>query len=163
MMDTKNCPTCGKPFDVTRLRGFELCKGADIYTKLPTRATDGSAGYDFYMPFGALVQPYCEISIPLGIKAYMQKDEYLAIHIRSSIGFKKGLRMKNSVGIIDSDYYSNPDNDGNIGVVLCNRTSKPVVLEKGERICQGIFQKYLPVDNDQPIGKRTGGMGSTGK
>lgn len=163
-MAKARCIMCGREFpEKKRLRGFELCKGADIHTILPTRKTAGSAGYDLFLPFDVTIPPMCEHVIPLGIKAYMQQDEVLYIHIRSSVAFKLGLRMKNVVGVIDSDYYSNPDNDGNIGIVLMNRTGRTVELKKGERVAQGIFGKFLLVDGDHVTDERTGGMGSTGR
>lgn len=158
------CVMCGREFpEKRRQRGFEICEGADIRTVLPKRKTKHSAGYDMYMPFDATIEPYCEVTIPLGIKAYMQQDEVLYVHVRSSVAFKLGMRMKNCIGVIDADYYSNPDNDGNIGVVLMNRSGKTVELKKGERIAQGIFHKYLITDDDDATGERLGGMGSTGK
>lgn len=163
-MDRPKCSMCGQELpERKKKRGFEICKGADIRTILPKRKTRCSAGYDLYMPFDAVIKPFEEVSVPLGVKAYMQDDEVLYIHIRSSVAFKLGCRMKNCVGVIDADYYGNPDNDGNIGVVLCNRTGKDVEIKKGERIAQGIFHKYLTVDGDNVTEERTGGMGSTGK
>ena len=93
----------------------------------------------------------------------MLDDEVLEIYPRSSIGFKKGLMLINTVGIIDSDYFSNPDNDGNIGFKFKNLTDKEVVIEAGTRILQGIFKKYLVVDDDDTDTERVGGIGSTGK
>ena len=91
----------------------------------------------------------------------MLPDEVLEIYPRSSIGFKKGLMLVNTVGIIDSDYYSNKSNDGNIGFKLKNLTDKEVRIEAGERVLQGIFKKYLTIDNDECNKERVGGIGST--
>lgn len=158
------CPMCGQAFPpVKRKRGFEICKGADIRTILPKRKTKHSAGYDVYMPFDAVVHPFCEVVIPLGVKAYMEEDDVLYMHIRSSIAFKLGMKMANCVGVIDSDYYGNPENDGNIGLVLKNESGKTVEIKKGERIAQGIFHKYLLADDDNATEERVGGVGSTGK
>ena len=79
----------------------------------------------------------------------MQPDEVLEIYIRSSLGIKKGLMIPNNVGIIDSSYYNNPDNDGNIGIALVNTSGKEVTINAGERVAQGIFKKYLVADNRQ--------------
>ena len=96
------------------------------------------------------------------VKAYMAEDEVLQLYVRSSVGIKKGLMLKNTVGIVDSDYYSNKNNDGNIGLNLYNTTDEAVVIERGERVVQGIFMKYLTVDNDTFLkDERTGGIGST--
>ena len=93
----------------------------------------------------------------------MLDDVVLVIYLRSSIGFKKGLMLINTVGIIDSDFYENPDNDGNIGFKLKNLTDKEVVIKAGERIMQGIFKKYLVIDDDNCDKERVSGIGSTGE
>jgi len=130
--------------------------------KLPEQSTIGSAGYDFYLPTDLTLIPGAKTIIYSDVKAYMLEDEYLVIHLRSSVGIKHGLMLSNITGIIDSSYYSNPDNDGNIGIALFNPTGKTVTMRKDERICQGIFMKYLLADYTSDK-KRTGGMGSTGK
>ena len=97
------------------------------------------------------------------VKAYMQKDEVLEVHVRSSIGVKKNIVLSNITGIIDSSYYNNPSNDGNIGLTLWNTSDKVQVLEANERVCQCIFKKYLVADNDICLHEeRTGGFGSSG-
>ena len=101
--------------------------------------------------------------IPTGLKAFMHYDEYLAIHVRSSMAIKRGLILVNSTGIIDSDYYNNEDNEGHIMIAMYNMTDEPVALLKGERIAQGIFCKYLLTHDDDACGIRTGGIGSTGR
>ena len=94
----------------------------------------------------------------------MQPDEYLGIHIRSSLAVKHGVSLANSQGIIDSDYYNNPDNEGHILLALLNMGSTEAVLQKGERVAQGIFYKYLLCDDDQAAAQtRQGGFGSTGE
>ena len=105
------------------------------------------------------------VMVPTGVKAYMQEDEFLGVHIRSSMAIKKGIRLVNNVGIIDADYYNNPDNEGHIMLALVNTGLEPMVLKKGERVAQGIFYKYLTTDDDKDTEKedRSGGFGSTGK
>ena len=102
--------------------------------------------------------------IPTGLKAYMLPDEYLGVHIRSGLSIKKQLSLINGQGIIDADYYNNPDNEGHIMLAIFNHSEVPVKIEKGMRIAQGIFYKYLTADGDAPgCGEiRQGGMGSTG-
>ena len=115
-------------------------------------------------PVEVKLQPNERTVVWTDIKAYMQDNEVLEIHVRSSIGIKKGVILSNITGIIDSSYYSNEGNDGNIGVALWNTSDKEVVLEAGERICQGIFKTYLTTDNDVCLSsKRIGGIGSSGK
>lgn len=129
--------------------------------KLPRRATAKSAGYDIYSPFSFELNPGETIKIPTGIKAYMQDDEVLKIYIRSSLGFKYDVTLSNNVGIIDADY-ANALNEGHIWIKLINHGDKTLSINKGEAIAQGIFEKYLKVDNDTPVkDERVGGIGST--
>jgi dUTP pyrophosphatase len=94
----------------------------------------------------------------------MASDEVLKIYLRSSIGLSKTLMLPNGVGVVDADYYNNPENDGAIYVLIYNYGSEDVTLAKGERIAQGIFEKYLTSPNEKaPASKRNGGFGSTGK
>jgi len=93
----------------------------------------------------------------------MQEGEVLILDVRSSIGIKKGLMLANTIGIVDQDYFSNKDNDGNIGICLYNMTDKPVHIEQFERIAQGIFIPFLVSDNGNTDEERTGGIGSTNK
>lgn len=151
-----------------KIRGFEVVKdehrkskGAEI--KLPIRGDRRSAGYDFTTPVDIVVPAHGDSElIFLDVKAYMQEDEVLELYVRSSIGIKKHLILKNTVGIIDSSYYSNPNNDGNIGVKFHNTSDKEVVIPAGERVVQGIFKKYLVIDEDNFMHEeRIGGFGSS--
>lgn len=149
-----------------KIRGFEKTKEAENELKLPQRGTENSAGYDFFAPEDIEI-PANSFSdlIMTNIKAYMQPDEYLEVTIRSSLATKKGkLMVSQGNAIIDADYYNNPENEGNIGIMLWNRDNKPFLLKKGERFAQGIFKKYYKADNDSTINQiRSGGYGSTGK
>ena len=148
------------------IRGFEkISKYAKINFPLPQRQTQASAGYDFYLPEEITLEPGQLTLVPTGVKAYMQPDEFLGMHIRSSMAVKRGLVLVNNVGIIDSDYYNNPDNEGHIMVALINSKEKALTLPAGERIAQGIFYKYLVADGDSQGAKavRGGGFGSTSK
>lgn len=145
------------------IRGFEVVsafEGQGI--NLPKRKTSESAGYDIECAESVVVGPKETVLIPTGLKAFMYYDEYLAIHVRSSMAIKRGLMLTNSTGIIDSDYYNNEDNEGHIMIAVYNITDAPVALEKGERVAQGIFSKYLLTNDDDARGIRTGGIGSTG-
>lgn len=150
-----------------KIRGFELVREDMRKNKvkcilLPKRSTKNSAGYDFFLPKNVAILPHDSAFVCTDVKAYMQEDEVLLLHIRSSIG-KRGIVLSNCTGIIDSDYYSNPTNDGNIGIMLRNMTDEVVELMGGEKIMQGIFTKYLIADNDNATEERIGGIGSTGK
>lgn len=129
---------------------------------LPKRQTKNSAGYDFESVIDFDLKPGESRVIPLGIKACMNEDEVLFIYIRSSLGFKNNIRMCNQVGVIDSDYYGNIKNEGHIFVKLQNEGNEVFSVKKGTRICQGIFVKYLTVDNEEEINnERVSGIGST--
>ena len=147
-------------------RGFEkISKYAQVDFPLPQRQTEKSAGYDFYLPEEITLEPGKLTLVPTGVKAYMQPDEFLGMHIRSSMAVKRGLVLVNNVGIIDSDYYNNADNEGHIMVALVNSKAEALTLPAGERIAQGIFYKYLVADDDAQEAKavRGGGFGSTSR
>lgn len=149
-----------------KLRGFEkIAKYADVDFQMPERKTQKSAGYDFCLPEDVVLEPGKLQLVPTGVKAYMQDDEYLGMHIRSSMAVKKSIMLVNNVGIIDADYYNNEDNEGHIMLALLNMGSEPVALPKGERVAQGIFYNYLVADGDADAEKavRGGGFGSTSK
>ena len=148
-----------------KIRGFEKVSAyRDVDFPMPSRKTRMSAGYDLCVPEDIALLPNRLVLVPTGVKAYMQEDEYLGIHIRSSMAVKKGVRLVNNEGIIDADYYDNPDNEGHIMLALVNTGVEPLLLAKGERVAQGIFYKYLTTDDDGMAEKdeRSGGFGSTG-
>lgn len=130
---------------------------------LPKRGTVNSAGYDFYSIISFVLKPGERMVIPTGIKVSMNKNEYLGIFIRSSLGFKYNIRMCNQVGIIDADYYNNEENEGHIFVCLKNEGDRVLEIKKGDRIVQGIFMPFLITDDDNATDIRLGGIGSTNK
>ena len=151
-----------------RKRGFEVVKGyEDKGINLPVRKTKHSAAYDIEAAEEVVLPSFKQgmkpILIPTGLKAYMQSDEVLLIVPRSSGPKKQGISFPHNVGVIDSDYYNNPDNEGHIFVQCINLKDEDVVIKKGEAVAQAIFQKYLTVDDDNAEGIRTGGFGSTDK
>ena len=151
-----------------RKRGFEIAKGFEDWNiNLPVRKTKFSAGYDIEAAEDTIIPSFKKGMKPTlvktGVKAYMGEDEVLILANRSSNPGKKGLILANSIGVIDSDYYGNPDNDGHIMFAFYNIKDEDINIKKGEAIGQGIFQKFLITDNDVTTGKRTGGFGSTSK
>lgn len=149
-----------------RQRGFEVVsayKEAGIC--LPVRKTAGSAGYDLQAAEDVELLPHEVTIVPTGLKAYMQQDEYLGLHVRSGFSIKNKVSCINSQGIIDADYYNSPGNEGHIMVPLINHGDEAVKIAKGTRIAQGIFYRYLTVDGDTAGEgeQRTGGFGSTGE
>ena len=151
-----------------RKRGFEVVKEyVNKGINLPVRKTKYAAAYDveaaeeIVLPsFNKGMKPTL---IPTGLKAYMKSDEVLLIVPRSSGPKKQGISFPHNVGVIDSDYYNNSDNEGHIFVQCINLKDEDVVIKKGEAVAQAIFQKYLTVDDDNAEGERTGGFGSTDK
>ena len=151
-----------------RLRGFEIAKGwEDKDINIPVRKTKFAAGYDIEAAEDIVVPSFKKgmnpVLIPTGLKAYMEDDEVLYLYNRSSNPKKKGLILANSVGVVDKDYYGNPDNDGAIMFAFYNIKSEPVEIKKGDVIGQAVFQKYFVTDDDYAEGLRTGGFGSTSK
>jgi dUTP pyrophosphatase len=129
---------------------------------LPVRHTNCSAGYDFESILSFELQPGEIKKIPTGIKVQMNQDEMLMIVVRSSTGFKYNVRMCNQVGIIESDYYNNSSNEGHMWIALQNEGTEVFKVEAGDRIAQGIFVKFLTVDEEEKINnERNGGLGST--
>ena len=157
------------PYGVQKIRKFEFVERVSNIEnkKLPERSTAKSAGYDFYNPEKIKITPYKigdnPTLVPTGIKAYMQDDEYLMLCNRSSNPKKKGLVLANGVGIVDKDFYGNPDNDGAFAFAFINIKDTDCVIKKGDAIGQAIFQKYYVTDDDKADGKRLGGFGSTNK
>lgn len=130
--------------------------------QLPLRATAHSVGYDFFSPVDIEILPMSAAMIWTDVKARFGPDEALLINVRSSMG-KQPVMLANTQGWIESDYYSNPDNDGNIGIRLFNLGQTPYKIERGQRFAQGMFIKYLIAENCNSDSERVGGIGSTGK
>jgi dUTP pyrophosphatase len=152
-----------------KIRGFEFISDKNKQNKngihiLPIRSDDRSSGYDMYLPVDLTIKPNSKVLLFSDIKAYMQPDEVLYLHIRSNHGINKDLILSNVVGVIDSSYYNNPKNEGNIGFALKNTSDETIVLNAGERVVQAVFHKYLVADQDNVLnGERNGGIGSSGK
>ena len=140
----------------------EFKKGGE--SCIPVRSTANSAGYDFITPidFTVPANGYSDM-IFTNVKAHIKQGYVLMLFVRSSIGMKKHCVLANGTGIVDSDYYSNPDNDGNIGFKLYNSSNQEQKFKAGERIFQGIFIPYGTTVDDNCTSERTGGFGSTGK
>ena len=146
-----------------RTRGFEEVredmKRTDGKVKLPQRMTEKACAYDFFANATYSVKPNEIVKIWTDVKSYMENDEALILNVRSSMGGR--FMLANTQGWIDGDYYENESNDGNIGIFLKNISDKKQTIMQGDRIAQGMFIKYLTIDNDNVHTKRTGGFGST--
>lgn len=151
-----------------KIRGFEIAKGfEDKGINLPVRKTKNSAGYDIEAAEDTIIPAFKlgqkPTLVKTGLKVYCPSDEYIMLCNRSSNPGKRGLVLANSVGIIDSDYYENPDNDGHFMFGFYNMFDHDVEIKKGDAIGQAIFMKYLKADDDDAEGERVGGFGSTSK
>ena len=155
-------------------RGFEIITDyKDQGISLPERATKGAAGYDFEAAETIVVPSIWQLQsqgvspkpvlVKTGIKAYMAENEYLELVSRSSNPLKRFLMLANGVGVIDRDYYNNEGNEGHIMFQFLNFGYEEMVIEKAERIGQGIFKPFLLADVDEVDTERTGGFGSSGK
>ena len=158
--------------DTFEMKDDESWSEGDSYTQkeikeiydsilLPTRSTKFSAGYDFKSPLTILLEPGESIKIPTGIRCYIEDGYFLSLYPRSSLGFKFQMALANTVGIIDADYY-NSSNEGHIICGIVNHGERIISIRKGDRFCQGIFLPYLLAEEDEVLGKRDGGFGSSG-
>ena len=129
---------------------------------LPRRATAGSAGYDFICPAEVSLQPGEAVTIPTGVRCKMQPGWVLMLFPRSGLGFKHQVRLANTVGVIDADYF-HAANEGHIMVRIVNGGDHPVRIARGERFCQGVFLPHGLAQEDEVLADRTGGFGSTGE
>lgn len=145
------------------MRKFEIVSEySNKGIKLPLRGSASSAGYDLASAEEVLIKPGEIKLLNTGLKVSIPKGEMLLVFPRSSLGLKKGLILSNAVGVIDSDYYNNENNEGHIMIPLYNFSQKEVVVEAGERVAQGVFTNYFTTDDDNMTSDRTGGFGSTG-
>ncbi|NMP22634.1 dUTP diphosphatase [Sulfobacillus sp. DSM 109850] len=131
---------------------------------IPTRATKGSAGYDFaaYIPKPVTIEPGEMRILRTGIKVYMPDDWVLFLVSRSNVGIKRRLLIPNSLGVIDSDHADNPENEGEIFLAFYNFGDEPQVIKPGQLVAQGIFLPFGRVADDRVTAERVGGgIGST--
>ena len=133
--------------------------------KLPKRATAGSMGYDFFSPCNLMIPVDKSVKIPTGIKCLIEEGWGLQVYPRSSFGFKYGVHLANTVGIIDLDYYNNKNNEGHIFIKLVNDSelANLIDIKSGDAFCQGIFTPYGITYDDDVSEVRHGGIGSTSK
>jgi dUTP pyrophosphatase len=132
---------------------------------LPRQATAASAGCDFCMPFNLSLEAGSTFRIATGIRwvteaEKAEKDRVLLIMPRSGLGFRYGIRLSNTVGVIDADYCDS-DNEGHIIISMHNPSDKAVPLEEGKPFAQGIVVKYEIPDGAESDDSRNGGFGST--
>ena len=131
----------------------DISDNIELYNSysLPKRSTKFSAGYDFESVLDFIIKPGENKLIPTGIKVDMNEGETLLMIERSSQGFKYNIRMCNQIGVIDKDYYNSPKNEGHIFIKLYNEGTEDYVVHKKDKIVQGLFIKFLIVDNEEEI------------
>ena len=130
----------------------------------PKRSTAHSAGYDFFAPYAFVIPARDSITINTHTKAIMPDNIVLMMYPRSGLGFKHRVSLANTVGVIDSDYYSDAPGKGCIHVKLYNPTDTDIKIEEGKAYCQGIFTQFFTTEGDDADGERNGeGFGSTDK
>lgn len=145
---------------------FEKVKRVEEDIKLPERSTLNSAGYDFFAIEDIIFNPKTITRVFTGVKCELMPNQVLILANRSSNPSKKGLILLNGIGVIDADYYGNPDNDGEITFEFYNMLDEVVEIKKGEKLGQGLILKFDKVEDDyisDPYKTRSGGFGSTGK
>ena len=128
----------------------------------PKRATIGSAGYDIYAPQDYELEPgkWTVIDTQVALTDEDQCSDFgrwfMMVVPRSGLSFHYGLRIRNTVGIIDMDYRD---------TIKCSVTvDEPYSLRMGERFAQGIILPYGVFANEvRPTEARNGGFGSTGR
>lgn len=133
--------------------------------ELPHRGTVGSAGYDFYAPYTVRLTDTpngayrADVLIPTGIRFVTDDPNLVLLCLpRSGQGFKYGLSLLNTCGVIDSDYQFSD----NYGHIMCKMQSKyDCTVEKGKAFMQGIIVPYYKTDDDNTTDCRNGGFGST--
>ena len=132
--------------------------------KLPKQATAASAGCDFFMPFSLNFEGGSSFRIATGVRGVSDdeegRDNVLLIMPRSGLGFKYGIRLSNTVGVIDADYCDS-DNEGHIIISLVNPSDQTVMLEEGKPFAQGIVVRYEVPAGAESDSSRNGGFGST--
>lgn len=119
--------------------------------ELPTRKTKRAAGYDFALLQDLTIKPGEIVKLPTGVKCFCAPDEVLLVTVRSGTGFKYNIRLVNQIGVIDSDYYNNQDNEGHIFVKIQNEGEKTVTFKAGDAVAQGTFIKYLTTDTERTL------------
>ena len=141
---------------------FEKVKRIQEDIKLPERSTLNSAGYDFFALEDIIFNPETITRVFTGVKCELMPNQVLILANRSSNPSKKGLILTNGIGVIDADYYGNPDNDGEIAFEFYNMRECTVEIKKGEKLGQGLILKFDKTEDDFVTNVRKSGWGSTG-
>lgn len=131
---------------------------------MPMYKTSGSAGLDLHSYLyskNISIKPKESIVISSGIKVEIPEGYFGLLAIRSSVGTKKGLVLKNQIGVIDSDYR------GEIKIPIYNQSEETQIIENGERLAQLMIipitqVEVLEVEDLEETVRGEQGFGSTG-
>lgn len=137
-------------------------KRIDTSLPMPKFQTKGAVGFDLLARETVTIAPGEIAIVPGNLIVEVPEGYMLMLTSRSSTPRKKGLMKPHSVGIIDQDYCGENDE---LGIQLYNFTKEPVVIERGERVAQGIFVKVgIPelVEVETMLAESRGGFGTTG-
>lgn len=152
----------GKNFSDINLQEQENIVDSWNNIKLPKRASIGSAGYDFYVPYFVFSPCDSAVKVLTGIRWVVdrcEQNKVLMLFPRSGLGCKYGMRLMNTVGVIDADYWES-DNEGHIMAII---TSDGIELDNGKAFMQGVILPFDKINNDNTIEHRNGGFGSSDK
>ena len=132
----------------------------------PTQAHTSDAGFDLYADLGEIdkievIDPNEMHKVSTGINIAIPPGYFGGIYARSGLATKKGLRLANDVGVIDSPYR------GEVIVALYNDSPAPQEIRHGDRIAQLIIHPIpivtlKEVDHLDETDRGGGGFGSTG-
>lgn len=145
---------------------FKILRPALRMFGLPQFATPGAAGLDLCACLDAphVLKPGGTVFIPTGFAMHMKNKGIAALVLsRSGLGTKKGLVVKQGVGLIDSDY------QGEVIVALHNIGSEEQTIQPGDRIAQLMVMPVLQpsftevAEFNQISERGSGGFGSTGE
>ena len=145
---------------VERIKEVAMETVESAYCELPKRSTKHSAGYDIFSTEDFELPPKATYMLKTGVKAQMETNEVLLLNVRSSMG-KKHIMLANTQGWVDSDYYNNEDNEGEIGLLFYNYGEETWKVQKGDKVAQAMFVKFLTTDDDTVEQTRKSGWGST--
>lgn len=129
---------------------------------LPARQTDGSAGYDVCSAEpDLLLAPSERRALRTGLALAIPGGYEAQVRPRSGLALKHGLTLPNTPATIDSDYR------GELMVAVINLGTEPVLITRGMRVAQLVFQRVerielVEVAELPASGRGSGGFGSTG-
>lgn len=130
--------------------------------RVPEYATDGAACFDLRSAEVAYIPPHGSASVSTGIRFEIPAGKAMMVYSRSGMGFKHGIRLVNSVGVIDSDYR------GVVRVGLRNDSDTGYTVHAGDAVAQAMIidapqVSFELAESLSDTERGEGGFGSTGK